>query len=155
MLSKATQPVQLQSEFADEAARVLRAAYDDRLPSLANLHTPEEDRWFFRNRVFRKCTVWGVFDRDTLVGIIAFRPGWIDQLYVLPTYQTRGVGASLLNIAKEGASQLSLWTFQRNRQARRFYEKHGFVAVEETDGSRNEEHEPDVLYRWPAWRAPS
>ncbi|APG88432.1 hypothetical protein SAMCCGM7_pC1239 (plasmid) [Sinorhizobium americanum CCGM7] len=38
------------------------------------------------------------------------------------------------------------WSFQRNRQARRFCEKHGFVAVR---GRRNGENEPDnVLYRW-------
>jgi hypothetical protein len=41
-----------------------------------------------------------------------------------------------------------LWTFQRNAPARRFYEKEGFVAVRETDGSGNEEREPDVLYLW-------
>ncbi|AWI60593.1 GNAT family N-acetyltransferase [Sinorhizobium fredii] len=143
-----SQPVQLGGEFADEASRVLRVSFDDRLPSLAGLHMPEEDSWFFRNRVFRDCSVWGVFERDLLVGIVAFRPAWIDQLYVLPTHQGRGVGASLLNVARKGASDLSLWTFQRNREAQRFYEKHGFVAVEETDGRRNEEKEPDVLYRW-------
>lgn len=43
---------------------------------------------------------------------------------------------------------LNLWTFQRNRRARRFYELNGFAAVRETDGSSNEEKEPDVLYRW-------
>ncbi|MEY9784584.1 GNAT family N-acetyltransferase [Sinorhizobium fredii] len=141
-------PVQLGGEFADEASRVPRASFDDRLPSLAGLHTPEEDSWFFRNRVYRDCSVWGVFERDLLVGIVAFRPAWIDQLYVLPTHQGRGVGASLLNVARTGAAQLSLWTFQRNRGARRFYEKHGFVAVQETDGCRNEKREPGVLYRW-------
>jgi hypothetical protein len=29
-----------------------------------------------------------------------------------------------------------------------FYERHGFMAIEFTDGSGNEEKEPDVLYRW-------
>ena len=46
------------------------------------------------------------------------------------------------------ASELSLWTFQQNARARRFYAKHGFVAVVETDGLDNEEKLPDVLYRW-------
>ena len=32
--------------------------------------------------------------------------------------------------------------------ARRFYEARGFSAVAFTDGARNEEGEPDVLYRW-------
>ncbi|PDT81450.1 GNAT family N-acetyltransferase [Sinorhizobium sp. BJ1] len=145
-----SRPVRLGRELADEAARVLRVSFDERLPSLAGLHTPEEDSWFFRNRVFQDCSVWGIFGGDGLVGIVAFRPGWIDQLYVLPAHQGRGLGASLLRVARTGACELSLWTFQRNWGARRFYENHGFVAVEETDGSRNEEREPDVLYRWVA-----
>ncbi|GHD97675.1 hypothetical protein GCM10010339_00960 [Streptomyces alanosinicus] len=43
---------------------------------------------------------------------------------------------------------LSLWTFQVNKPAHRFYERHGFTAVESTDGSGNEEREPDVRYVW-------
>jgi len=83
-----------------------------------------------------------------LVGIIAFREGWIDQLYVLPSAQGRGIGTALLDIAKSTFSPLELWTFQRNTQARRFYETRGFVLIMETDGSGNEEKEPDALYRW-------
>jgi len=41
-----------------------------------------------------------------------------------------------------------LWVFQRNTQARDFYEHRGMRVVELTDGSRNEEHEPDALYEW-------
>jgi ribosomal protein S18 acetylase RimI-like enzyme len=43
---------------------------------------------------------------------------------------------------------LALWTFQVNVAAQRFYERHGFIAVERTDGLRNEEREPDVRYVW-------
>jgi putative acetyltransferase len=46
------------------------------------------------------------------------------------------------------ANPKDLWTFQRNKRARSFYENHGFVAISETDGSRNEEKEPDVMYSW-------
>jgi hypothetical protein len=46
-------------------------------------------------------------------------------------------------------SGLQLWTFQINRRAQQFYERHGFAAVEWTDGSANEEREPDVRYMWP------
>ena len=44
--------------------------------------------------------------------------------------------------------RLQLWTFQRNAQARRFYEARGFVVVEQTDGAGNEEKEPDARYLW-------
>jgi ribosomal protein S18 acetylase RimI-like enzyme len=36
----------------------------------------------------------------------------------------------------------------RNANARRFYEARGFRQVGESDGSRNEEKEPDALYLW-------
>jgi len=44
--------------------------------------------------------------------------------------------------------ELKLWTFQRNTNARRFYEKHGFIADRMTDGMGNEEREPDMRYVW-------
>jgi hypothetical protein len=47
---------------------------------------------------------------------------------------------------------LRLWTFQRNRDARRFYERQGFTLVKETDGSANEEKEPDAMYLWQSGR---
>lgn len=143
-------PVRLSADFAHAAAVVLRRSFDDRLPWLAGLQTPEEDDGFFPTVVFPTCAVWGSFDADALVGLIAIRPGWIDHLYVLPGQQGRGVGTALLEVAKADARELELWTFQRNTGARRFYERHGFVAVELTDGAGNEEREPDVRYRWEA-----
>lgn len=132
----------------DAAARVHRAAFDDRLPWLAGLHTSQEDRQFYRTQVFAACTVWGAEIDGALVGIVAARPLWIDQLYILPSAQGRGIGSRLLETARADQDSVSLWTFQRNAGARRFYEARGFVAVEETDGAGNEEREPDVLYRW-------
>jgi GNAT superfamily N-acetyltransferase len=132
----------------DTAALVLRTSFDQALPSLAGLHTPEEDRWFFRERVFKTCEVWGAFDNAVMIGIIAFRENWIDQLYVLPKAQGRGVGTELLQVARSSFDRLQLWTFQRNVQARRFYQARGFALVQETDGAGNEEKEPDALYLW-------
>jgi GNAT superfamily N-acetyltransferase len=147
---KTTHPTLRRLELADmdAAARVLRTAFDQALPWLAGLHTPEEDRWFFRERVFKTCEVWGAFDGAGLIGVLAFRDRWIDQLYVLPNAQGSGVGSALLQIAQSSCESLHLWTFQRNIQARRFYEVRGFGLVEETDGARNEEKEPDAHYLW-------
>ena len=139
---------QLDLEDMDAAARVLRTAFDQALPWLAGLHTPEQDRWFFRERVFATCEVWGAFDRAVMVGMLAFREDWIDQLYVLPEAQGRGVGTDLLQVAQNAFDRLQLWTFQRNDRARRFYQARGFALVRETDGAANEEKEPDALYLW-------
>jgi GNAT superfamily N-acetyltransferase len=132
----------------DMAALVHRAALDDAMPRLAGLHTPEEDRRFFRERVFAACELRGAFDEARLIGFIAFRQDWIDQLYVLPGAQGCGVGTALLVQAQHSFPRLHLWTFQRNVRARRFYEARGFALLEETDGARNAEKEPDALYIW-------
>jgi GNAT superfamily N-acetyltransferase len=139
---------QLELADMDAAAGVHRAAFDHALPWLTGLHTPDEDRWFYRERVFTGCQVHGAFEGGALAAIIAFRSDWIDQLYVLPEVQGRGAGSELLQVAKRAFDSLRLWTFQRNLGARRFYEARGFALVEQTDGARNEEKEPDARYLW-------
>lgn len=130
------------------AARVHRSSFDQRLPKLSGMHSPEEDLYYWQECLFAECEIHGAFDGDNLVGVVAFKEGWVEQLYVVPSMQGRGVGGRLLKIPMDLFSDLSLWTFQCNTEARRFYEAHGFVGVEETDGSRNEEREPDIRYRW-------
>ena len=132
----------------DEAARVMRTSFDQALPTLSGLHAPAEDRAFFRGHLFSAFEMWGAFADGAMTGFIAFRQGCIDQLYVLPGAQGQGVGTALLKVAQDACDHLELWTFQRNANARRFYAARGFALIRETDGSRNEENEPDALYRW-------
>ena len=132
----------------DAAARVHRAAFDHAMPWLIGLHTPDEDLWFYRERVFTTALLWGAFDGETMAGLIAFNDDWVEQLYVLPEAQGYGIGSKLLDVAKRAADRLQLWTFQRNVPAQHFYQARGFVLVEQTDGSRNEEREPDARYLW-------
>lgn len=74
--------------------------------------------------------------------------GWIEQLYLAPGWTGRGIGARLVRHAQDLAvGPLELWTFASNLGAARFYERHGFVQVDRTDGD-NEEGEPDIRYRW-------
>lgn len=130
------------------ASVVFRAAFDERMPWLAGLHTPDEDRAFWRGPIFDACEIWGAEQGGKLLGVIAFRQNWVDQLYVQTEFQGQGIGSHLLDCAKAANEELSLWTFQCNVGARRFYETHGFVVQTETDGLDNEEGEPDVLYGW-------
>jgi len=134
-------------EEMDRAAFVHRTSFDERLPWLTGLHTPDQDRAFYQTRVFAECEIWGAVERE-IIGFIAFRDGWINQFYVLPSHQGMGAGDALLRVAKAAFPSLQLWAFQKNTPARRFYERRGFIVVRETDGRDNEEREPDVLYRW-------
>lgn len=142
----------LTSADASDIARVHRASFDNRLPWLSGLHTPDEDQVYFRDTVCSTCVLWGIFDGHTLVGFIAFRDGWIDHLFVAPERQMMGLGTRLLDQAKAIQQRLRLWTFQRNEGARNFYEASGFIQIDITDGSGNEEREPDVLYEWNSFK---
>ena len=133
---------------ASDIARVHRASFDDRLPWLSGIHTPDEDLAYFRDTVCATCVLWGGFEGHRLIGFIAFRDGWIDHLFVAPEHQGVGLGTRLLDQAKAAQSRLRLWTFQRNDGARNFYERGGFIQIDITDGSGTEEREPDVLYEW-------
>jgi len=73
----------------------------------------------------------------------------VDQLYVAPGWTAHGIGSRLIGLAQSRRPNgLDLYTFQVNRGARRFYERHGFVEVASGDGSQNEERQPDVRYAW-------
>jgi GNAT superfamily N-acetyltransferase len=78
---------------------------------------------------------------------------WITQMAVNPQLVVHGVGSLLLAHAiRTLAPPIRLYTFQANAGARRFYERHGFVPIEFTDGQANEERCPDVLYELAAPR---
>jgi GNAT superfamily N-acetyltransferase len=129
-------------------ARLHRHTVTTSLPFVPHLHTPEEDAWWFAERLYATNDVWLAEADGAPAGYIAFRPGFIEHLFVDPERQGAGLGLRLLEKAQSCFPELSLWTFQQNLRARRFYEKHGFAAVMETDGADNEEKLPDVLYRW-------
>jgi GNAT superfamily N-acetyltransferase len=87
---------------------------------------------------------------DAVVAVMVLDGDELDQLHVEPGWTGEGLGSALVAVAKaERPEGLHLWTFQANTGARRFYERHGFVAVRMTDGD-NEERAPDVQYAWPA-----
>ena len=115
-----------------------------------SLHTPEEDLEFHRDQVIPDCDCWGLFDGDLMLGFIAMLPGWIDHLYVEPALHRCGIGSQLIAFAQGRQNELRLYTFQSNAIARAFYERHGFVIEELTDGARNEEKMPDITYLWRA-----
>lgn len=92
---------------------------------------------------------WLAEDDGRIVGYALLDGDFLSHLYIAPDAQGQGVGAALLERAKElRPDGLRLWVFQKNERARRFYERHGFRLLEETDGADNMEREPDALYGW-------
>ncbi|MEU8767720.1 GNAT family N-acetyltransferase [Streptomyces griseus] len=137
---------------AEAVTKVFLASRAAAMPYLPRIHSDEDTLAWITHVVLPTSTgVWVAEEAGG--GLLGFAVlaggGELDHLYLRPDALRRGIGSRLLaevRGAAEGA--LTLYVFQRNAAARAFYERHGFTAVAFDDGSRNEENEPDVLYRW-------
>jgi GNAT superfamily N-acetyltransferase len=115
------------------------------------LHTADEDRTFFTERVLGSGShEVTVAEADgAVVAFSAVHGGWLEHLYVTPQWQGRGIGSALLTRARsEHPGGLELWVFEPNARAAALYARAGFAVIERTDGSRNEERVPDLRMRW-------
>jgi GNAT superfamily N-acetyltransferase len=134
---------------APAVAEVFLAARASAMPYLPELHTREEIRAWFRDVVLTDLEVVVALVDERVAGFAALDEDALNHIYVHPEMQGRGIGDALLARVKElRADGFRLWVFQRNTDARRFYEQRGLRLVEVTDGSGNEEREPDALYEW-------
>src|SRR4051812_14471497 len=75
---------------------------------------------------FEDAELWGAFGGGGMLGFIAFRVGWIDQLWVHPDRRRIGVGSALLMVAKESWPALKVLAREGDAIAARFYENRGF-----------------------------
>jgi len=135
------------AEIADVYLESFHATY-----AFPLAHTDDEVRSWIRDGLVAARRAWVAVDVDgAIVGLMALAPGDLEQLYVRPDRLGQGIGRQLLEVAKaRSRSGLTLFTFQVNDRARRFYERNGFVADWFGDGSANEERQPDVRYVWPS-----
>jgi ribosomal protein S18 acetylase RimI-like enzyme len=128
-------------------ARLMRSTYD-RMTFIPRLHTPEEDLAYIAG-LFADHEVWVAGDDDGVLGFVILSADQLLQIHVDPGEQNKGIGTRLLAQAKKRRpAGFSLWVFQKNEGARRFYERHGLELVQLTDGQDNEEREPDAQYAW-------
>ncbi len=107
-----------------------------------------EDHVYFLNWILPKYyKVELAFIHDKVVGMIAYSKKEISQLYVHVDYQRKGIGETLLQRAKQYSSgRLRLYTFDVNKKAQTFYQKHGFQIVGK--GHENEERLLDLILEW-------
>ncbi|MGW0423491.1 N-acetyltransferase family protein [Streptomyces sp. NPDC003015] len=134
---------------ASATADVYLRSFAAALPTVIRPRSDDEVRAYIRDVVVPSRETWVAVAEEQVVGLMVIVGDLLSQLYLDPDWRGRGIGDRFVALAKERSPQgLSLWTFQVNRSAHRFYERHGFVEAERTDGSGNEEREPDVRYVW-------
>jgi ribosomal protein S18 acetylase RimI-like enzyme len=132
---------------APAITRVFQAARDHSLAFLPKLHTDAEDHAFYA-RVVQGGSVTVAEAGGAAVGFLALSGNEVTHLYVDPAHHREGHGSALLRAAQAANADLELWVFQRNADAVAFYEAHGFAITRTTDGSGNDEHEPDHRMAW-------
>ena len=138
------------NEDFDAVTILWRISREKSLPEfqLENGHFFFEDRDYFQKQIVKNNQIWVVESKNYPVGFMAMNNDFVDQLYIDPNHQRRGIGRSLLNLARERSpDHVWLYTLQVNTSAREFYEKNGFVA-EKFGISPPPESEPDVEYHW-------
>ncbi|MEU0492026.1 GNAT family N-acetyltransferase [Nocardiopsis changdeensis] len=134
---------------AEAMAGVWLRSFAAALPTVRRAHGDDAVRAWFAQVVVPGRECWVCTADERVVGLLVLDGDALDQLYLDPEWRGRGLGDRLVRLAqRRRPGGLELWTFRVNGPARRFYERHGFTAAEETDGSRNEEREPDVRYVW-------
>jgi ribosomal protein S18 acetylase RimI-like enzyme len=136
------------SADADAIATVYLDSFRASLRSVRRAHSDEEVRAWIRDFVVPAQECWVAEEDDRVVGMMVLDGDLVDQLYVAPDRLGHRIGRRLLDRAKVGRTSLRLCTFAVNERARRFYARNGFVEIEATDGSANEEREPDILLAW-------
>ncbi|QEV22185.1 GNAT family N-acetyltransferase [Streptomyces alboniger] len=130
-------------------ADVYLRSYDAALPTVRRAHSDVEVREFFQYVVVPRGGTWIAEAAGETVGMMVLDGDELSQLYLNPRWRGRGIGDRFVALAKERSPEgLRLWTFQVNAPAQRFYARHGFTEAERTDGSGNEEREPDIHYVW-------
>ena len=114
------------------------------------IHPPDDVRAWVGTWDLTERDVWVAEHAGVLVGCANLTSTWLDGLYVLPGAQGGGIGSALVDLAKSlRPDGFGLWVFEVNEPARAFYRRHGFVELERTDGTANEEHAPDLKMVWP------
>jgi len=135
---------------APELAELFWQVRSEAVPRIPMIVHPRESVLpFVQNVLLAEFEVWVAESAGRLVGFLAVvEPDVLGHLYIRAEHTGRGLGTRLLEVAKGRFPQgLQLWAFQGNLDALRFYEQHGFVPVEHTDGD-NEEGAPDVRMVW-------
>ncbi|MRX73931.1 GNAT family N-acetyltransferase [Bacillus lacus] len=133
-------------KYAEQTVAMWRKSKEEAIGQ-EDIHSFENHVHFLKEILVEKYKIELALMNEEVVGIIVYHVSEINQLYIHVDYQGMGIGNRLLAIAKERSKgKLSLYTFQKNKKAQRFYEKQGFKIV--SKGHQNEEKLPDFKYEW-------
>ena len=91
------------------------------------------------------------FEDDEAVGVVSVGHGFLQTLYVMPAFWSRGIGSMLHDHALDRLREMNvqearLWTLTENHRARAFYENRGWSLTGRTRVVPHPPHPIDVEY---------
>lgn len=138
-----------ESRDLDQAVDVWFTSWVATFPWLQHPWPRGQWRSHFEAKLGEGASVFIVEEHARIIGFLLLfeASGRLDQIFVRPGEQGRGVGTSLLELAKQRCPRgLHLDTQEANDGARRFYERHGFspgkAGVNAVNG------QPNIEYTW-------
>jgi RimJ/RimL family protein N-acetyltransferase len=138
--------IEFEPIYSEDTVRMWRQS-KERAIGRKEIHS-FEDQVFFLNHILKMDNkIYIGIHNNKVVGMIAFNENEINQLYIHIDYQEKGLGGKLLELAKAySKGRLTLYTFEVNHKAQRFYENSGFRIIGR--GYENEENLDDIKYEW-------
>jgi len=123
--------------------------YVDATLWLPRTHSRETIEGFFTAELLEKRAVWLAELDGEIVGYMSSAGGFVYALYLAPQARGLGIGPMLIERARAASpGRIELTVFEPNLDARRFYEREGFVEVPEGRKEDTDEGIPTLLMRW-------
>lgn len=133
-------------KYAEQTVKMWRDSKEQAIGQ-KEIHSFEDHIYFLNQILSEQFQIDLALIDEEVVGMIAYNNREISQLYIHIDYQGIGIGYTLLDKAKaQACGELTLFTFEINKNAQRFYEKNGFEIIGR--GHENEEKLPDIQYKW-------
>ncbi|MEG0076251.1 N-acetyltransferase [Anaerorhabdus sp.] len=78
-----------------------------------------------------KATIY-VYEEDKVIkGFVGLMDNYIAGIFIVQSYQSKGIGKQLLDYVKNKKTMLSLCVYKKNKQAIQFYLRENFKIIEE------------------------
>ncbi|WP_355661302.1 N-acetyltransferase [Halomonas salifodinae] len=112
---------------------VPKAFWASQVEAMRDVYLPAAETWVFE-------------EQGRVSGFYCLVETTLAAIFVLPQRQGRGIGAALIEDAKQRRDGLTLTVYRANRPSVTFYQKHGFVIeAEQVDANTGQ---PELVMRW-------
>lgn len=118
-----------------EAGRVHALAWQDShrsfcAPGFVAIHTPERQARYLAGKLAHGSRLFLLCLDGEAAGVVSVTGSLIEDLYILPRLQNRGLGTALLRHAVDHCDGApTLWILENNAGAERLYRREGFVPT--------------------------